>query len=67
MQLFLELIQTAIGFNTTLSTIPSEEKWQEAFLLAEKHALVGLLFSAIEKLNNMKIIMQDAWNNYISA
>ena len=51
MKLFLELIQTAIGFKTTLSTIPSEEKWQEAFLLAEKHALVGLLFSAIEKLN----------------
>lgn len=51
MELFLELIQVALYSNTSLRYIPSEERWQEAFQLAAKHALIGLLFSAIEKLN----------------
>ena len=51
MRLFVELIQVALGLRKSLSTVPLKEDWQEAYLLAEKHALVGLLFSANEKLN----------------
>lgn len=51
MRLFVELIQVALSFKTTLSYVPSEEEWHEAYQLAEKQALIGLLFSAVEKLN----------------
>lgn len=51
MRLFVELIQVALGLRKSLSTVPLKEDWQEAYLLAGKHALVGLLFSANEKLN----------------
>ena len=51
MRLFVELIQVALSFKTSLSYVPSDEDWQEAYQLAEKQALIGLLFSAIEILN----------------
>ena len=49
--LFFELIQVALGIRSSLSSAPIEEEWQTAYQLAEKHALIGMLFSAIEKLN----------------
>ena len=51
MMVFIELLQIALGNKTSLSRLPSEQEWHEAYQTAEKHALVGLLFSAIEKLN----------------
>ena len=51
MELFVELVQVAFGNKSTLSIVPSEGEWHEVFKMAEKQALMGLLFSAIEKLN----------------
>ena len=51
MDFFVELIQIALGIRSSLSTVPLEDDWQKAYRLAEKQALMGLLFSAIEKLN----------------
>jgi len=48
---FFELIQLALGERNSLSHNPTEEEWQEAYLMAEKQALTGILFSAVEKLN----------------
>lgn len=49
---FFELIQLALGERNSLSHNPTEEEWQEAYLMAEKQALTGILFSAVEKLNS---------------
>lgn len=51
MGFFVELIQVALGIRSSLSTHLSKDDWQDVCHLAEKHALLGLLFSAIEKLN----------------
>lgn len=51
MGLFVEFIQVALGNRLSLSTLPSEEDWQDVYHLAEKQALLGLLFSAVEQLN----------------
>ncbi len=51
MELFVELVQVALGNKSTLSIVPSEGEWYEVYKMAEKQALMGLLFSAIEKLN----------------
>lgn len=48
---FFELIQLALGERNSLSHNPTEEEWQEAYLIADKQALTGILFSAVEKLN----------------
>ena len=50
MELFVELVQVALGNRSTLSRVPSEGEWNEVYKMAEKHTLVGLLFSAIEVL-----------------
>lgn len=49
---FYELIQLALGERNSLSHNPTEEKWQDAYLMAENQALTGILFSAVEKLNS---------------
>lgn len=51
MELFVELVQVALGNKSTLSIVPSEGEWHEIYKMAKKQALMGLLFSAIEKLN----------------
>lgn len=51
MNLFIELIQVALGVRLSFNRVPTESEWQDIYLMAEKHALVGLLFSAVEKLN----------------
>lgn len=48
---FFELIQLALGERNCLSHNPTEEEWQEANRMAEKQALTGVLFYAVEKVN----------------
>lgn len=48
---FFELIQIALGVRTTYSKEPANADWNEAYQMAVKHALVGLCFTAVEKLN----------------
>lgn len=50
--LFKELLVIALRGKENLSAQPSEEEWQAAYEMAEKQALTGVLFSAVEKLNN---------------
>lgn len=49
MELFFDLLQVSLGKKPHLNTEPSEAQWQELFVLAEKHALVGVLFRGVEK------------------
>lgn len=49
--LFFELLQVALGCKTSLSRTPLEKEWAGAYQVAVKQSVVGLLFSAIEKLN----------------
>lgn len=50
LNLFFELLQVAIGRRSCLSIMPSEADWHELFVLAQKQAMVGVCFSAIENL-----------------
>lgn len=49
--LFFELLQVAICTRIRLSKIPSDSEWAEVYKIVVKQSLVGVLFSAIEKLN----------------
>lgn len=49
--LFFELLQVAIGTRIRFSKIPSDSEWAEVYKMAVKQSLVGVMFSAIEKLN----------------
>lgn len=49
-QLFFELIQISIGRCTTLSRKPSDKEWEAIFDLADKHAVAGVAFAALEEL-----------------
>ncbi len=50
MQLFFELLQVALGARLCLSNVPTEEEWSEAYDMASKQAVVGMMISGIEKL-----------------
>lgn len=50
MTLFYELLQVAIGAKDTLSRVPSRREWVELHQAARKQALVGIGFSAVQKL-----------------
>ena len=50
MNLFFELIQTAIGRRERLSTCPTDEQWQEIYDICQKQALIGIGWYAIERL-----------------
>lgn len=49
-EFFFDLIKLAIGKFVVLSERPSFTDWDKAFCLSKKHALVGVLWAAIEHL-----------------
>lgn len=47
---FFDLIKVATENKSSLSGIPTPEEWKEIYTLTKQQTLVGILFSAIEKL-----------------
>ena len=54
--LFFEFLQVAIGNRETLSGELSDNDWQDIFLLLKKHALLGVGFTAVERLHIKGIV-----------
>lgn len=48
--LFFELIRIAIGNAVCLSRMPSDEEWQQLFIMAKKQSLLGVCFAGLQKL-----------------
>ena len=48
--LFFELLQVALGRKIEFSQTPSEDEWQGLYVLSKKQALLGISYTAIEKL-----------------
>lgn len=53
--LFYELIQIALGVRESISKLPSEQEWKEMFETAQKQAVAGVAFLALEKLSTMGV------------
>lgn len=51
MNLFFELIQLSLGKRDSFSFCPSEQDWKDLFEQAKKQALIGVLFSGVERLS----------------
>ena len=45
-----ELIQVAVGNQSALSSVPSQDEWQQLYGLLSKHTLLGIGYVAIQKL-----------------
>ena len=50
--LFFELLQVAVGQRVCLSHTPLEEEWWQLFDMADKQAVLGVCFKAIEHLHS---------------
>lgn len=48
-ELFLELLQIALGTRDELSRVPSEQEWNDFYDEAENQAVVGVLLQGLEK------------------
>lgn len=51
--LFYELIHVALGQRDSLSKNPSDQEWAALFEIAEKQAVAGIAFLALEKLSQI--------------
>lgn len=49
-ELLFDLIRVAIGRQNSLSRIPSSEEWQALYEISLKHAIAGVSFAGIRKL-----------------
>lgn len=47
---FFELTQVALGNRKKLSHSPSEEEWSELFLISQSQAVIGVIYSALDRL-----------------
>ena len=55
-RLFFEFLQVAIGNRESLSRELSDNEWQDIFLLLKKHALIGVGFTAVERLHAKGVV-----------
>ena len=53
--LFYELIQIALGVRDNISKPPSEQEWKVMFETAQKQAVAGVAFLALERLSAMRV------------
>lgn len=50
-QIFIELIQVSLGIRKMLSRTPSDEEWKDIFDIAQKQAVAGVTFDALDGLS----------------
>ena len=55
-RLFFEFLQVAIGNRESLSRELSDNEWQDIFRLLKKHALLGVGFTAVERLHAKGVV-----------
>ncbi len=58
-RLFFEIIKVFVGKQKKLTFVPSDKEWSEAHVLARKQAIIGICFSAIQKLPPEQLPDQD--------
>lgn len=54
MTIFFDLLKVAVGQKRCLSYTPNAEEWQKMFDMAEKQAVLGVCFKAVEVLHLQK-------------
>lgn len=50
-QIFIELIQVSLGIRKMQSRTPSDEEWKDIFDIAQKQAVAGVTFDALDGLS----------------
>ncbi len=66
--LLFELIRISIGKQTTFSINPSRKEWDELFDLSEKHAISGICFAGIRKINiDGQIISEEVYLDWLDT
>ena len=51
-ELFIELIQVALGHRKMFRHKPTPDEWNHVFLMAQQQAIVSFLFGALDGLGN---------------
>ena len=65
-----ELVQVAAGNRSSLSSVPTQDEWQQLYGLLSKHTLLGIGYVAIQKLPReqwppMKLVLK--WTSVATA
>ena len=59
-KLFFEFLQVAVGNRKSLSDSVTDADWHRLFEFCKKHALIGVGFTAVEKLHAMGVMCPAA-------
>lgn len=54
-KLFFELIRLSLGGGNSFSRKPTEREWRDVYLLAEKHALLGVCYHGLQRLEEKEL------------
>ena len=58
--MFFELLQVAVGNRESLSVVISDADWYRLFECCKRQALIGVGFTAVEKLHAMGVVCPAA-------
>lgn len=53
-KLFIELIQVSVEATNFLSHTPTADEWGELYYISQKHALVGVTFYGVQRLQKQQ-------------
>ena len=59
--MLIELIQVALGHRECLSHTPTKEEWERTFRAAQMQAVIGVCFTAIQKLPSDQRLPEDLY------
>jgi len=65
-QLFLELLNIAIGNSDCLSRIPSESEWSQLFAISKQQAVLGFCYTALSKLPKEQFPPQSIYLQWLA-
>lgn len=57
--LFVELLQIALGNKSSISRIPSREEWMALLDISQQQAVVGVIVQGLEKLSREQLPPKD--------
>ncbi len=57
--LFLELLQVALGNREALSRVPTKKEWMTLYRESEKQSILGMMLDGLERLPDEQRAQQD--------
>lgn len=66
-EMFFFLIRIGLNREGTLSVVPSSKEWDDIYMLAQKHSLIGICYAGIQQLDTKDLPPQNLLFHWIGT